>query len=329
MEMEDHDLNAKFGDNATDFQDVLRDAASFVSTVSESPFLVSFAVLAAVCCILVAVTACVIAASCGSGNKKTKGVRRHRVSEDADDNPRKRRNGGWRYHQHQQRPYDVSCHQELPRGGPPSPRIYTLSSPKVQYATTTGARPGSRASTTALWNSRLGLNNQQPSSVYAESPRISADHAGATGGGAGGGGRMRRPYSVAAIEPVHLAEEFTGAKRREEYARHSTALADDSERDHRRRREETSFMNERHHSQFHGSDDDDVAVVNFDGGGNGGGSDVTEIIREEVFDDEGAALPDPPTAAPFHDEDDHYDNIQIRQASSMSSFGNWNNNTRQ
>ena len=65
-------------------------------------------------------------------------------------------------------------------------------------------------STTALWNSRLGLNNQQPSSVYAESPRISADHAGATGGGAGGGGRMRRPYSVAAIEPVHLAEEFTG-----------------------------------------------------------------------------------------------------------------------
>ena len=84
-------------------------------------------------------------------------VRRHRVSDDtAVVNSRNRQNGsyqekdafqkvvvimytlhltlpslgGWQYHQHhhqQQRPYDVPCHQELPRGGPPPPRIYTLS----------------------------------------------------------------------------------------------------------------------------------------------------------------------------------------------------------
>ena len=52
----------------------LRDAAAFVSTASESPFLVSFAVLAAVCAVLVAVTACVIAAaSCLGGKKRAKG----------------------------------------------------------------------------------------------------------------------------------------------------------------------------------------------------------------------------------------------------------------
>ena len=69
-------------------------------------------------------------------------------------------------------------------------------------------------STTALWNSRLCLNNQHPSSVYAESPRISADHTEAGAGGAvavaGGRGPRRRPYSVAAAEPDHLAGEFTG-----------------------------------------------------------------------------------------------------------------------
>ena len=69
-------------------------------------------------------------------------------------------------------------------------------------------------STTALWNSRLCLNDQQPSSVYAESPRISADHPVAGAGGAvavaGGGGPRRRPYSVAAAEPAHVAGEFTG-----------------------------------------------------------------------------------------------------------------------
>ena len=66
-----------------------------------------------------------------------------------------------------------------------------------------------------------------------------------------------------------------------------------------------------------GSDeDDDVAIAHFDGDGNGGnGSDATEVIKEE--EDEAASDPPPPpstaaTVAPFHDEDDHYDNIQVR-----------------
>ena len=95
-----------------------------------------------------------------------------------------------------------------------------------------------------------------------------------------------------------------------------------------------------------------MAVANFEGDSGGGGSDATEVIREEVQEE--AALPDPPPPMQnYHDEDvDHYDNIQVlkeisisrlkllssgrgaqlcyllqvRQASSLSSFGNWNNN---
>ena len=69
-----------------------------------------------------------------------------------------------------------------------------------------------------------------------------------------------------------------------------------------------------------GSDDEEMAIANFDGEANGGGSDVTEVIKEEedAASSERGAVPDHPpatataTAAPFHDEDDHYDNIQVR-----------------
>ena len=73
-----------------------------------------------------------------------------------------------------------------------------------------------------------------------------------------------------------------------------------------------------------GSDEDEdiVAIANFDGDANGGGSDVTEVIKEEdAANSERGALADHPpppttaataTVAPFHDEDDHYDNIQVR-----------------
>ena len=96
----------------------LRDAGDFISLASESPFLVSFAALAAVCLILAAVTACIIAAACGNGEKTSKGsvifpqvasfnttksahrfafsVRKHRVTDAAADesySPRRRKNG--------------------------------------------------------------------------------------------------------------------------------------------------------------------------------------------------------------------------------------------
>ena len=71
-----------------------------------------------------------------------------------------------------------------------------------------------------------------------------------------------------------------------------------------------------------GSDEDEdiVAIANFDGDANGGGSDVTEVIKEEedAANSERGALADHPppppttaTVAPFLDEDDHYDNIQV------------------
>ena len=69
------------------------------------------------------------------------------------------------------------------------------------------------------------------------------------------------------------------------------------------------------HLAMPGSDEEeDVAIAHFDGDGNGGGSDATEVIREE---EDAASDPPPPpstaaTVAPFHDEDDHYDNIQVR-----------------